>query len=211
MKKIIFIFLITSLSNLIFSQVSINSRSNGLFFAKSFSKEISLYRAKKFVMNDIIGTSNEVVRFEIDPLASANSGELTSLVYFCEEKQKSGLILGFYGDFWNPEGVVYQGYGYKNIEKEKAIDLLNKIDSIGEKNFDYLSLDKDNNNIYFSYDDLTFLIYKTGNGGAYGYLGYMGSLQLTIRVFWNGFDSEWNPTAFKRTKERLLLNFTKKK
>jgi hypothetical protein len=44
-----------------------------------------------------LGSTNQVVPFEVIPLAAASSGELTTLLYKCDSKQKEGLILGFYG------------------------------------------------------------------------------------------------------------------
>jgi hypothetical protein len=142
------------------------------------------------VINDLLGGADKVVKFEIDPLAATATGELTSLVYNCEEMNKEGLILGFYGDYWNDAGVVYQGYGFKNLPKEKALELLKKIEEAKSNFKKYLSEDTDINNIYFKYDDLTFLIYYR-------------STEMTIRVFWKSFDAEWQDIAFKRTKKRF--------
>ncbi len=184
MKK----YLLILLSQVVFSQVAQNQ--NNVFYAKEFSKEISLYKAKGFVIESVLGDSNSVVNFEIDPLAATSSGELTSLVYSCDKLKKEGLLLGFYGDYWNESGVVYQGYGFKNIPVEKALELLKKIDEVKSNYDDYLSKDSDNNNVYFTFDDIKFLIYKSSSG-------------MTIRVFWNTFDSEWQDIAFKRTKRRF--------
>lgn len=184
MKKLIFLFL-TQLS---FSQVAQNQ--NNVFYAKEFSKEISLYKAKSFVIESVLGDSNSVVSFEIDPLAATSSGELTSLVYNCDKLGKEGLLLGFYGNYWNETGTVYQGYGFKNLPVDKALELLKKIDEVKSKNASYLSEDSDNNNIYFTFEDMTFLIYESTSG-------------TTIRVFWNTFDAEWQEIAFKRTKRRF--------
>lgn len=186
MKKLIFLFL--TITQTLFSQIAQNQ--NNLFYAKEFSKEISLYRAKNFVINQILGESNSVMNFEIDALAATSSGELTSLVYKCEKLDKEGLLLVFYGDYFNENGTVYQGYGFKNLPKDKALELLQEINDV-KINFEhYLYEDLDNNNIYFSYDDLTFLFYKT--------------LESTrIRVFWKSFDAEWQDVAFMRTKRRF--------
>ena len=184
MKKLIFLFL----TQLAFSQIVQNQ--NNVFYAKEFSKDISLYKAKAFVIESVFGDSNSVVKFDIDPLAATSSGELTSLVYNCEKLGKEGLLLGFYGNYWNDAGVVYQGYGFKNLPKEKALELLKKIEDVKSGNASYLSEDSDNNNIYFTFDDMTFLIYKSTSG-------------TTIRVFWNTFDAEWQDIAFKRTKRRF--------
>ncbi len=184
MKKLIFLFF----TQFTFSQIAQNQ--NNVLFAKEFSKEISLYKAKEFLIESVLGDSNSVVKFEIDPLAATSSGELTSLVYNCEKLGKKGLLLGFYGNYWNEAGAVYQGYGFKNLPVEKAIELLKKIEEVKLGNANYLFEDSDNNNIYFNFDDMTFLIYRS-------------SSETTIRVFWNSFDAEWQGIAFQRTKRRF--------
>lgn len=164
---------------------------NGLFFAKGYSKEISIYRAKSFIMTNLLGLSNNPQLFTVEALAAAGSGELTSLFYNCPQKNKSGLILGFYNDYWNDNGVIYQGYKFKDIPKEKAIELFNTIDSLGSLNESFLNADK-NNNVFFSFEDLTFLLY---NGW---------SASSPIRIFWNGFDVEWDAIAYRRSENRFL-------
>jgi len=182
-KLLISSLLISSIS---FSQIS---ESTGLYFAKEFSKDQALYKAKDYVMTKVIGVDNALVKFDIDPLAAASSGELTSLVYGCDEKNLSGLVLGFYGNRWNESGVVYQAYAFKNFPKNKALEILSKLDNYIDNESKYLSADSNNNNMFFKYDDMTFLIYRDGS--------------VKIRVFWNGFDSEWESTAFGRTKRRF--------
>ena len=174
------------ISTVSFSQISENT---GLYFAKEFSKDQALYKAKDYVMTQVIGVETKLIKFDIDPLAAASSGELTSLVYGCDEKNLSGLVLGFYGSRWNKAGVVYQAYAFKNLPEEKALEILSKLDDYIDNESKYLSADSDNNNIFFKYDDITFLIYRDGS--------------VKIRVFWNGFDSEWESTAFGRTKRRF--------
>lgn len=120
---IVFIFLYSQT----YSQVP---ASYGYYFAKEYSKEIALYKAKDFVMHDVIG---------------------------CEKE---------------------------------ALELLAKIDAVKDQYSDYLRSDLDNNNVFFEYDDMTFLIF----------IDYSG---LTIRVFWNEFDAEWESVAFDRTKKRF--------
>jgi hypothetical protein len=192
MKKALLILSLL-LSTLSFSQVSVNK---GIYFAKEFSKDVSLYKAKNFVMSEILGIEEKLTKFEIDPLAAASSGELTTLVYKCEEKEISGLVLGFYGDRWNESGVSYQAYAFKNLPIKKALDILSKLEKFIEDESKFLSQDYDNNNMFFKYEDINFLIYKT-NGGP------------KIRVFWNGFDSEWESTAFGRTKRRFEKSLEK--
>lgn len=58
-----------------------------------------------------------------------------------------------------------------------------------------MSADYNNNNMFFQFDDMTFLVYKNS--------------VVKIRVFWNGFDSEWESTAFERTKKRFERHLNK--
>jgi hypothetical protein len=164
--------------------------NNTIWIAKEFSKEKSLFKSKEFLFKNILSSTNEVVQFEVIPLAAATSGELTTLLYKCDAKQKEGLILGFYGDYWNDAGVLYQGYAFKNIEKEKAVEFLNKIVSAIDENKKFLNESYDNNNIFFQFDDMYVLVWT--NLDTY-----------SIRVFWEGFDSTWERTAFERSKRRF--------
>src|SRR5690606_14372623 len=184
-RTIILLFFLATISS--FSQVK--QTDANLFQAKEFSKDIALFKAKEFVMEKIIGVDTELTKFEIDPLAASSSGQLTSLVYSCKEKNLSGLVLGFYGNRWNPAGVAYQAYAFKNLTEVKAIELLNKIDDFMNENLKYLNSSSDNNNIFFKYDDMTFLIYRDG--------------AIKIRIFWYNFDSEWEEISFGRTKRRF--------
>ena len=86
----------------------------------TYSKGISLYLTKQFVMEELLGASEQPVVFEVDALSAADSGELTSLVYKCAAKQKEGMVLAFWGNQFNPAGVVYQAYGFKSFPKDKA-------------------------------------------------------------------------------------------
>lgn len=188
MKLRLSIVLVIAIINLVNSQVRMNS--NNIWTAKEFSKEISLFNSKNFLFKTVLGSTTEVVQFEVIPLAAASSGELTTLLYKCDQKQKEGLILGFFGDYWNEAGVLYQGYSFKNLEKEKAIEFLNKIESAIDAKSKFLKENSDNNNIYFKYDDMDVLIWT--NAGVF-----------TIRIFWEGFDSTWEKTAFERSKRRF--------
>lgn len=188
MKSNLLIVLLFVINNLIYSQIKVNN--NNIWAAKEFSKDISLFKSKEFLFNIVLGSTAQVVQFEVIPLAASSSGELTTLLYKCEAKQKEGLILGFYGNYWNDSGVLYQGYSFKNLEKEKAIEFLNKIVTTIDANNKFLKENSDNNNIYFKYDDMDVLIWT--NAGIY-----------TIRIFWEGFDSTWEKTAFERSKRRF--------
>lgn len=165
--------------------------AGSFFLAKDYSKDVSLYYGKTFVIQNVLGKTTDFLEFQIDPLVAANSGELTTLIYRCKTKNKEGLILGFYGNRWNESGTDYKSYSFKDLSLEKANELIEKIETGTKGHLKFIEEDTDNNNIYFQYDDMTFLIYNTFSG-------------TKIRVYWNGFDSEWNWTEFKKTKTRMI-------
>src|SRR5574338_1451592 len=59
-----------------------------------------------------------------------------------------------------------------------------------KKNKKFLTDGYNTNNISFSFSDIDMLISSIGNG-------------YQIRLFWHGFDSSWDKTAFDRSKRRL--------
>jgi hypothetical protein len=188
MKLKLSLLLLVFTNILLFSQVQTNS--NNILYAKEFSKEVALYNSKNFLFKTVLGSTEQIEKFEIIPLAAASSGELTTLLYKSEAKQKEGLILGFYGNYWNNAGVLYQGFAFKNFEKNEAIKFLSKIQDAIDDNRKYLQDENDNNNIFFKYDDIDVLIWYNSN-------------DYTIRLFWNGFDSSWEKLAFDRSKRRF--------
>ena len=184
MKRILLSIIFTVVCWGAYSQVA------GYWYAKEFSKEESLYKAKAFLFRDILGSKSEVTQFEVVPLAAASSGELTTLLYKCESEEKEGLVLGFFGNYWNETGVVYQGFAFKNFDKDAAAEFLDKIQDAIDSNLKFLRKSTDNNNIVFRYDDIDVLVWAS-------------TTSYTIRLFWNGFDSSWERTAFERSKRRF--------
>jgi|JI7StandDraft_1071085.scaffolds.fasta_scaffold66732_3 hypothetical protein len=187
----------SSIITLLFISITINSIcqirsvSNGFAWSvKDYNKEIALYKAKSYLYKEILGISEKVSRFELIPLSAASSGELTTLFYKSEEKQKEGLILGFFGDYKNESGYFFQGYGFKNLDKDEAIEFLGKISKAIEDNSKFLDNSVNNNNIYFSYKDIDVVIYASG-------------MSYDIRLFWNNFDSNWEKSAFEKSKRRF--------
>jgi hypothetical protein len=179
-----------TLVSLLISAISF-AQIPGFHEAKEFSKDVSLFRAKSFLTIDVLKTSENSLQFEAIPLAAASSGELTTLLYKCDAQNSDGLILGFYGNYWDKSsGVNYQGYGFKNLPKQEAYEFLNKIESEIEKNSKFLKDNNDNNNIVFEFDVIKVMVWTTS--GSY-----------MIRVFWNGFDSTWERTSFERSKRRF--------
>lgn len=190
MKTIILVLLISLQA---YSQIS---DSEGGLLSKEYSKEKALYDSKFFLYESVLGSSNSPLKFEVDPLAASNSGELTTLAYKCDDKNKEGLILGFYGEYWNDNGVHYKGFSFKNLDKEKATEFISKIYEAIESQKKYLKDNGDENNIMFTYDDINVLIFQAQFG-------------LQIRLFWKEFDSTWEKTAFDRSRRRFERKSTK--
>lgn len=161
---------------------------NYVWAAKEFSKDVAQFRAKSFLFRNVLGVTENISKFELIPLAAASSGELTTLLYKATDKDKEGMLLGFFGDYWNESGNVYQGYAFKNLDKIDAYEFLAKINDVIENESKYLKDSTDNNNIYFSYKDIDVVIFAGGQN---------------IRLFWNGFDSSWEKLAFDRSKRRF--------
>lgn len=182
--------MLLGLSMMSYAQVGGNNTGGIVWQAKEFSKDIATFRAKYFLFNHVLGKSEEVNTFEVTPLAAASSGDLTTLLYRSETKNKEGMILGFFGNYWNEAGVVYQGYAFKNFNREETFEFLERISNSIEENKKFLSKSTDYNNIYFTYQDIDVLV------------SYSGSTRI-IRLFWNGFDSTWDGTAFDRSKRRF--------
>lgn len=161
------------------------------YMGKAWSKEISLYKAKAFVINNVLDTVNGVLKFQISPSAASNSGELTTLVYDCKQQNKSGLVLVFYGDYWNSAGVSYQGYSFKQMEKIKAIAVLERLAKTINENYKFLNEDKDDFNVTYKDGDMKFLIYNVNLNST------------KIRVFWDDFDAEWDASSLYKTIDKL--------
>ncbi len=157
-----------------------------LFLGKSYSKEISLYKAKEYAIKNLIDSSKEAVKFKISPISAANSGELTTLIFECLTQNKIELLLAFYGDYWNEAGVTYTGYAFKSIRKDKAILMLEWLEQIANENKKFFDDELDEANICYKAEGISFVIY-----GVWG--------ATKIRVFWGGFDSEWDLKSLEKT------------
>lgn len=183
-----FIILLASLfiTSSVYSQIP-----KSFSLSKHWSKEISLYRAKAFVLKEVLDTTNEVVKFRVSPLAASNSGELTTLIYDCQQQNKFGILLIFYGDYWNDAGVLYQGYGFKQLERNKAITIFKRLSTTIHENYKFINENRDDFNLTYHDGDMTFLIYNTSASST------------KVRVFWNGFDAEWDATSLYKTLDKL--------
>ena len=157
---------------------------------KEVAKEISQFRSKEFIINNLIGEVNEKdVKFETESLASDDSGGLISVAFNCSELNKRGLLLAFFGNNRDINGNMGLAYGFRYVPLSEAQSLLNRIDAVKEKHEKYLHSNSDVNNVYLEHNDIKFVLYYDSSD--------------KIRVFWNGFEVIWERTAFDRTKRRL--------
>lgn len=185
--KNLYTLLLSLISFTVCAQVR-SGNPNYIWVAKEYSKDIAQHRAKNYLFRHVLGVDEKISKFELTPLAAASSGELTTLIYKSDDRDKEGLLLGFFGDYWNDAGVVYQGYAFKNLDKNQAYEFLEKISNAIDENNKYLRESSESNNIYFSYEDIDVIIFSGG---------------LHIRLFWKNFDSNWDRTAFERSKRRF--------
>jgi hypothetical protein len=192
--KIKLLLILTLIGNVALAQFS----SKSFAFGKSWSKEVSVDLSKTYIVNEILGPSNTPIKFETDPSAASTSGELTSLVYNCSEKNKTGLLLAFYGTALQG-GVSHTGFAFKEIPKAKALEVLKNLVSVIEANQKYFREDWNNHNVYFMSGDMTFIIYTVNNGINKEAL----DKARKIRVLWSGFDSEWDAAALVKTIKAL--------
>lgn len=157
---------------------------------KEVAKEISQFRSKEFIVNYIIGpTNSKEIRFETEGLASDDSAGLISVAFNCNEINKKGLLLAFFGKNRNEFGVIQTAYAFRYIPLKTAQELLNRIDEVKDKHKKYMNSETDVNNVYLEFEDIKFIIYRDGG--------------VKVRTLWNGFEVIWERTAFDRTKRRL--------
>lgn len=177
---------------------SVNVYSQNIWagaFAKEWNKEFSVFYSNEYLTKNIFKSKGEnVLKFQTEALAASNSGEITTVLYRTEDNEIEGLLLCFYGSRWNDAGVVYTGYGFKNFDREKAFSFLNILQKNLDEHKDYLTQGGttaySGNNIFFKFEDISII------------MGYMYGA-LTIRLFWDTYDSTWNINAFEKSKRRF--------
>ena len=77
--KLTFTLLFITLAFKVSAQVSTNEA--GLLVGRLFSKEITEYRVKEFIVSELLELPNkQVVEVEIDALTASASGELTTVI-----------------------------------------------------------------------------------------------------------------------------------
>ena len=165
------------------------------YLAQTESSAIALEKAKEYLVQNVLAVDETAVAFVLDPLHSSTTGDLTTLVYECEARQISGLILAFFGNYWNEAGVVYKGYGFKRLEVVKANEFLKKVKDEFAMHEEFLRADGDHNHIAFSYEDIKVVMWVESGQSAAPY---------RLRLFWNGFDALWYQNAHEKTSKRLM-------
>ena len=157
---------------------------------KEMAKQISQFRSKEYIINNIIGPANgREIKFETESLASDNSGGLISVAFNCDEVNHRGLLLGFFGENRDSNGYLGNAYGFRYLPLDEAKSILERLEKIRNDHSKYLSESTNVNNVYVEHEDLKFVFYRDGGN--------------QIRIFWNGFEVIWEQTAFDRTKRRL--------
>lgn len=179
----------TLVSTIHLAQIGTSSMERIMYLSTSqYNKVTSEEKAKKFLMEHVLQITETPLEFRVDALASATSGEVTTLFYECEQTNQSGLILGFYGDYVSKAGLNVKGYGFYHLQHEDALKFLNKLLNIID-NYDF-------------YDENGYKQY----GFVFKEMNIMCGSQNSsdkARIFWNGFDAEWNGSAIKRTLRRF--------
>jgi len=148
MKLKLFVLTIL-LSNAIIAQIPTKL---GFTLSGKYSEDIAITKAQKFLLKEIFDHPEGIIQIELDRIASTISGDLN--LFFYSYKDKKGLLLAFYGDYWNDAGDVYKGFVFKNLSENKTLELLNQIDRILSEQKEYLSKAANSHAIFSS---MTFL------------------------------------------------------
>jgi len=171
-----------------FSQVS-----NIGLASQEYSKDITEYVSKEYLITKILKIpEGMLIGVEIDAITASNSGELSTIVYNCEQLEKRGILLIFWtGDLSYIDGN--RGYGFLHLEYDTAIDLFTKLSTANKHKKSILNQGKDWN-VVFRWADLHFVF-------------WVDNTMNKIRVFWNGYDSEWSSSNLKTTAKRFFKSF----
>lgn len=194
MKKIL-VLLFMAVFTVGFSQ-SKNERNDFSGSEALNLKKTNQYYGKKFLM-DLLGHDTNLVYLQVANLTAplGQRNEIATFVYKCNVKKKAGLVLGLWDRFITPESTTYGGYIFKHFNWNEAWEFFSKIDRHLKKWQYYLETNKEAN-IYFDYDDVSIFISKVRDGGG-----------IKLRVFYDGFDSEWSIGAYNRTTKRFEKSF----
>jgi hypothetical protein len=190
MKKILSCFsLIVIFSLNLSSQVRDES-----LMSQGYNKALTQFKTKEYIIKDILNIPvDEIIGVEIDAITASKFGEISTVVYNCESLDKKGLVFTFWANRINDYNTNYMGYAFRNIEYDKAAILFEKLEKIMTEKKSVLNKGY-NWNAVFRWEDLYFVFYVEGASNK-------------IRVFWNGYDSDWNQSNLKTTSRRFKKSF----
>lgn len=183
MKKLVLILIF------IISQFSYGQKGTS-----SFDDKVMFQRGKSFLLNNILKDSDlNEKQFLLDFL-KGDGNELSTFYYqtINNPNKKEGIILGFYNEFWEyMPSDTYLGYAFIAISIEELKFFIEKINMINEDYRKFLNEDNNQNNVYFSINELDFIIQKEGD------------LSLQIRIYWKDFGAVVSRATFRSLERRI--------
>ena len=200
MKKVILFFSAVIIFTFSISIKAQNISEKGGIFMQYYSKKEAEFKGIEFLINNVLElTEKEVISFTFESLSASATGEITALFYSCEEKGKTGLIIGFFNINWVP-GAIFKKYQYLNLTGNEARALLNRILTY-KRNWDNGSWNENTygdvkKSIAFKSNGLTFVMDKHN--------------EYYMRVYWNDFDSSWGYGSLTRSRKRFERHYKKK-
>ena len=93
-KKLIF-----TISFILYNSISAQvSTTSGNWFAKEWNKELSVFYGNAYLTKNVFKyNADNILRFETDPLAASNSGEITTVLYKTENGDNDRVFHITYG------------------------------------------------------------------------------------------------------------------
>lgn len=162
-------------------------------------KEITEYYSKQYIIDEILKVQDrQSIGVYIDAITAAKSGELTTVLYQCDALNKKGLVFVFWNDFWTESTLPYKGFGFYDLEMDKANELFIQLETLMNQKNKVDALNYSNGNIVYKSDDLTFLFYSKSID--------LGSI-IAVRVWYKMFDSDWTKTNLQTTIKRFRKFF----
>ena len=160
----------------------------------SFNDKLMFQRGKSFLINNILNDSDLIEKkFKLDFL-EGDGNELSTFYYKTIDNpvKKEGIIFGFYNEFWEYiPSDSFLGYVFVPISLDELKTIIDKINLINDDYKKFLNDDNNQNNVYFSLNELDFIIQKAGD------------LSLQIRIYWNDYGAVIKRATFRRLEKSL--------
>lgn len=160
----------------------------------SFNDKLMFQRGKSFLINNILNDSDfNEKKFKLDFL-EGDGNELSTFYYETIDSpvKKEGIIFGFYNEFWEYiPSDSFLGYVFVPISIDELKTIIDKINFINDDYRKFLNDDNNQNNVYFSVNELDFIIQKAGD------------LSLQIRIYWNDYGAVIRRATFRRLEKSL--------